>query len=136
MGSYSCFSEDTALLVSPQPHIQADINIYIFDHGAPGLRAHTRRAAISVKAVKLYLHCLVSYAIRNYEWLVLVPSSATMHALVILAVLEAIYSSARASAPSAGDCGPTSIPNVPGCWGTEVQQSILKAHGNNILTPN
>ena len=40
----------------------------------------------------------------------------------------------RAGAPSAGDCGPTSIANVPGCWGTPVCSHVLYVRVEDSFT--
>lgn len=44
--------------------------------------------------------------------------------LIIATVLSTIIYFAHGQDPSAGSCGPTSIPNVPGCWGTPVGHSL------------
>ena len=40
--------------------------------------------------------------------------------LRVLGAITAVTTIVRAGAPSAGDCGATSIAGVPGCWGTPV----------------
>lgn len=42
---------------------------------------------------------------------------------IFAAALALIVSIVYGGAPSAGDCGPTSVSGVPGCWGTPVSRS-------------
>ena len=52
------------------------------------------------------------------------------------AVLATTLSLARGGAPSAGNCGPTSVPGVPGCWGTPVSPLHRPSVQIIILTMN
>ena len=55
---------------------------------------------------------------------------------LIAAMLATTLSLARGGAPSAGNCGPTSIPGVPGCWGTPVSPVHRPSPQIMILTMN
>lgn len=52
------------------------------------------------------------------------PTAATL--------LAVIFSPIFGQALSAGDCGPTSIANVPGCWGTPVSYGFVANFMNGI----
>ena len=47
-------------------------------------------------------------------------------------LLAVVFSPILGQALSAGDCGPISIANVPGCWGTPVSYSFVANCMNDI----
>ncbi len=54
-----------------------------------------------------------------------------MNLLFIAAVLVILFSVAHGQSVSAGACGPTSVANVPGCWGTPVCDISTHHKGSN-----